>query len=239
MSLSDPRVRRVQNRANPRPRTGSAAPLDIAAVAILRDRAAEVAVGDVADRPAQVRVIDEVEHLHPERSFCVPPSAKFLKIARSHCWSPGFARCRGRVSNCQRPVGKGQRVEDKLSSSRTGRLAIRVGVDTPARSTGSRCYLADTSDVIGPGDRERCAGTEEAGTGELPAAEQVLHQRRRLAPERQIVDVSTAQHVSPVEARRAPEIGVVVGVPQHVPRGAGVVLGLAERIGQPTLKPLL
>src|SRR5688572_31836239 len=40
--------------------------LDVPAVARLRDDAAEVRVGDVRVRSAQVRMVDEVEHLHPQ-----------------------------------------------------------------------------------------------------------------------------------------------------------------------------
>ena len=53
--------------------------LDVAPVPALRGRAAEVGVGDVAVRPAQVRVVREVEELRPELDPLHPAQREVLE----------------------------------------------------------------------------------------------------------------------------------------------------------------
>jgi hypothetical protein len=74
------------------------------------------------------------------------------------------------------------------------------------------------------------------GAGDLPSAQKGLEQRVLRLPERQIVDVREAQHVTTIVARRPPIALFVVGVEQDVTLVAGVVARLAERVGHAELE---
>ena len=160
----------------------------------------------------------------------------------SHCWSPGLRRML-RVELPNVPAAglrERRRVEDEVvvAAAPAENLPLALASMSPTRSTGWPLPPSPTpGDVVGAGDRERRAGAQEASrrrSASRPARSCISV--FGVAPERQVVDVVDDSTCRRSKLDGAPVVGVVVGVPQHVALVAGVVLGLAERVGDADLQ---
>ena len=160
----------------PRLRSGQASPHEPAlepvsgtmwcrgASPVLRDRAPEVRVRDVRDRAAQVRLVDEVEHLSAQLETVRALQAEVLEERDVRCWSPGF-RTMSRVEFPNLPpagLANAFGEDEVLVKPVAGReLAVGVGVDIADVHRLAVAAVAHACDVVRAGDGERRARPKE------------------------------------------------------------------------------